>query len=212
MENKLSFLHNSISDAQQLIRFIDTKTVIIVTVLGAYVAAFFSKIDIILQYKIYFSNYFWATLILFIICIFICIQITIRIIKPTHNPMKNIIIEKDSIPKIKYFFAKNHYNKGIFYPYINSTKFKLEDRYEDYLLQISNLEEKDILATLTLELLKVNFIRNIKNDRFNILLKFIIIATLVFFVSYIILINESRNISQLMEIPLFDNNFFKLRL
>jgi len=51
MENKINFLNNAISDAQELIRFTDTKTAIVITILGGYIVAFFSNLEKIVQYS-----------------------------------------------------------------------------------------------------------------------------------------------------------------
>ena len=58
MENKINFLSLAISDAQELIRFIDTKTAIVITILGSYIVSFFVSLDKIAQYSDYYSCFF----------------------------------------------------------------------------------------------------------------------------------------------------------
>ena len=59
-ENKIELLYNLISEAQELIRFIETKTGIIITIVGAYVITFFTSIDKIIINCDNFSIWFWA--------------------------------------------------------------------------------------------------------------------------------------------------------
>src|SRR5574343_495856 len=89
--SKISFLSNAIADAQELIRFCDTKTAIVITILGSYIFAFFSNIEKIVKYSSGYSYGFWILLSLFLLFLILCIVLTTRIIKPTNNPIDNII-------------------------------------------------------------------------------------------------------------------------
>ena len=60
MEKKITFLTAAITDAQELIRFIDTKTAIVITILGAYIVAIFSVLDKIISNYNLFSLMFWS--------------------------------------------------------------------------------------------------------------------------------------------------------
>lgn len=191
--SKISFLSDAISDAQELIRFCDTKTAIIITILGAYVVSFFSSIDKIVEYSSGYSFGFWFFLILFLIFLALCIILTTRIIKPTNNPVDNIDFGQQSKPSLKYFLPLNDYSKGGFYPFKNSAKFKLKESFETYSQQLSVYTEADIISSLTLELFKVSFIRNIKNDRFNILLWLLVATTISFFIAYLFYSIETHN-------------------
>lgn len=183
--SKISFLSNAIADAQELIRFCDTKTAIVITILGSYIFAFFSNIEKIVKYSSGYSYGFWILLSLFLLFLILCIVLTTRIIKPTNNPIDNIIFGEQENPKLKFFLAKNDYSAGGIYPFQNSSEFKLNENFEEYLKVLNNINHEDIIQSLTLELFKVNYIRNIKNDRFNILLCLLAITTIIFIITYL---------------------------
>jgi len=182
---KISFLSNAISDAQELIKFCDTKTAIVITILGSYVFAFFSNIEKLVKYSSGYSIGFWILLSLFLLLLLLCIVITTRIIKPTNNPIDNIVFGNQKNPKLKFFLAPNDYSAGGIYAFQNSSKFKLKENFEEYLKNLNIVKDEEIIQTLTLELFKVNYIRNIKNDRFNILLYLLAFTTIIFILTYL---------------------------
>ncbi len=184
MENKINFLNTAISDAQELIRFIDSKTTVIITILSAYILAFFASLEKIIEYSSSYSFCFWLFLILFLILLIASIVITTRIIKPSNNPIENVILGNLSNPNLKFFITPNDYGNDKFYLFKNSKKFKLTENFETYLNGVNTFSNQDIIDSLTFELIKVSYIRNIKNDRFNSLLTLLIFTTLAFFISY----------------------------
>ncbi len=202
-DKKIEFLHSAISDAQELIRFIDTKTAGAVTILGAYTVAFFSKVDKIIKYSSDYSIWFWIFLFACIFCLALCILVTVRIIRPTNNPIENINFGGSPKPMVKYYLARNDYTKGSFYSFRNSKKFKLFERFDNFKQQLDSATDQDILDSLTLELFKVSFIRNIKNDRFNGLLWLLLITTFLFFTSYFFYSIETRQIIEYYKVPLY---------
>lgn len=200
-DSKISFLSDAISDAQELIRFCDTKTAIVITILGAYVVAFFSSLDKIIEYSFGYSGWFWFFLIAFFVLLILCIIVTTRIIKPTNNPVDNINFGGSDKPKVKFFLTPNDYSKGGLQTFANSSKFKLTENFETYSQLLGTADEKDIINSLTLELFKVSFIRNIKNDRFNTLLWLLVVTTISFFAAYLFFSIETHNtIEQLKHI------------
>lgn len=194
MENKIDFLKTSISDTQELIRFTDSKTAIVITILGAYVVAFFTSIEKIIKYSYDYSLWFWLFLILFVALLVICVLVTTRIIKPTNNPLKNIKLGSEQLPSLKFYLALNEYSKNEIFYLKNSDEFKLSESFETYIGQIKTTTDEDIIKSLTLELFKVSYIRNIKNDRFNILLKLLLLTTITFAIAYFFYSKETQNI------------------
>jgi hypothetical protein len=197
MENKINFLNTAISDAQELIRFTDTKTAIVITILGAYIVAFFSSLDKIIEYSGGYSLIFWFFLVLFFIFLSVCIWITARIIIPTNNPFENITLGSVVSP-LKFFIGPNKYKEN-FYPFRNSKEFKLEEDCGSYIetllgsSSVPQITDSDIIKSLSIELFKVSFIRNIKNDRFKILLWFLLATTIAFFISFLFYAIETHN-------------------
>lgn len=199
MEKKIDFLKTAISDAQALIQFTDSKTAVAITILSAYVVSFFTVIDKIVKYSWGYSAYFWFLLFLFFLLLVLCIIVTARIIKPTNNPADNINFESSVKPNLIFFLAPNAYVKDSFYFFYNSKKFKLKEDFETYLKQILTASEEDILKSLTFELLKVSYIRNIKNDRFHVLLWLLLGTTISFFICYFIFSIETQQTMDFIE-------------
>lgn len=193
MGNKIDFLNSAISDAQELIKFIDTKTAVIITILGAYLVPFFASLDKIIEYSSGYSNWFWFFIILFFILITLCIIVTARIIKPTNNPLENVNFGNSSKPTLKFFLTPNDYSKGSFQSFTNSDKFKLIENFQTYSQTLNAAGDIDIINSLTLELFKVSYIRNIKNDRLTTLLRLLVITTISFFISYLFFSIETHN-------------------
>jgi hypothetical protein len=193
MENKIDFLNTAISDAQELIKFIDTKTAVIITILGAFLVSFFASLDKIIENSSDYSNWFWFFIILFFVLITLCIIVTARIIKPINNPLENVNFGNSSKPTLKFCLTPNDYSKGSFPSLTNSNKFKLTENFETYSQTLNSAVDTDIINSLTLELFKVSYIRNIKNDRLNTLLCLLLITTISFFISYLFFSIETNN-------------------
>ncbi|MFN4027710.1 MAG: hypothetical protein ACK4IZ_09710 [Flavobacterium sp.] len=196
MEKKITFLNAAIVDAQELIRFIDTKTAIVITILGSYLVAIFTILDKIIFNSNLFSSLFWFLISLFTVLLIICIVITARIIYPTNNPQKNIVLGNMQVPTLQFYLPMNEYDSNLF-PFFNSEKFRLSTTLESYSSQLKN---KNIIQSLTYELLKISYIRNVKNDRFKVLIYFLIITTFIFFASYIIFQIEMSEINKQFEL------------
>lgn len=185
---KKEFLYAAISDAQELIRFTDNKTAIAITIVAAYIATLFSITENIVKYAPYLDTTFWVLLLITLGLILLCIVITARIIRPTTNPMHNIK-NQTAVPDLKFFIAPNEY-KGlskIAYPFWNCKSYKLSESLEIFIQNMDSADDKIIEKVLSIEMLKVNYIRNIKSDRFAILFN-VILATsgafIIFFIHY----------------------------
>ncbi len=200
MDNKINFLNTAISDAQDLIRFIDSKTAVIITILGAFVASYFLSIEKIVTYSSDYSLCFWISLMSFIIYLFLCILVTLRIIKPTNNPVENLNLEEAATPLLKYFIPTNSYTNKYLFPFFNSKNYKLTEKFKPYIKNLTKSKDNDILEILTLELFKVNYLRNIKNDRLNTQLWLLLFTSILFTISYLILNIESIEIAKQIEI------------
>jgi hypothetical protein len=196
-EKKIDFLYSAISDAQELIKFIDTKTAVAITIIGSIIVGLFTTLETTLKYFCFYSCWFHFLFYLLIILLVLCIWVTTRIIKPTNNPKDNLQIDPTKVFKLKFFIPVNKYRFG--FPFYNSDKHKLDEKFNDYSTSISSLTEPEIIDILTLELFKVSYIRNIKNDRFNYLLTFLILTTVIFFIEYVLYLNQTDDIKTILE-------------
>ncbi len=190
-EQKINFLTGAISEAQELIRFTEGKTALVVTLLGAYLIGAFTKVDRIIQYHYLFNCLFWISLILFAITTLLCVIVVARIIYHTTSPLINLKGVKGNTPNLKYFIVPNE-NKDLFYPFKNRSKYKLKIDYRTYLRSVKGATEEVIVETLTLELMKVSYIRNLKTDRFAHLLRLLLFTTIAFIFFYFMYTYESQ--------------------
>jgi hypothetical protein len=199
MDKKIELLYTAISDAQEIIRFIDTKTALVITILAAYIFAFFSSLDTIIKYSSDYSFYFWLFFSTFLVFFILCVVVTARIIKPTFNPASSIINQHEKSNTLEFFLYPNDYSKGFCYPFMNSKKFVLNVNYKDYTENLIKSTENDIVSALTFELFKVSYIRNLKNDRFNILVVLLVLLTISFFMSFLLYSLETNHIRTFYE-------------
>jgi hypothetical protein len=183
---KKEFLYAAIQDAQELIRFTDTKTAIGITVIAAYVATLFSMTENLVKYACCFDALLWLSLTVTFCLILICLVITARIIRPTNNPLENIK-NQSGVPDLKFYLAPNEYPglSKITFPFWNTKSYKLSESLDTFLQNLGAANDDTIEKVLSVELLKVNYIRNIKNDRFTILFNTILITSISFLIFYV---------------------------
>lgn len=193
--NKITFLIAAIADAQELIRFIDSKTAIAITLIGSYFIGYFTQLDKLVKYVHYYNAWLWLLISLFILLTVICVAIILRIIRPTHNPTENIDPGGATAPESLFFLPVNTYSNKLFVSFINSSKHKLGISYSGYASKFTPSTDDTMISVLSFELLKINFIRNIKTRRFNSLVKWLIVTTILFIASYILLIYQSQQAS-----------------
>lgn len=198
IDKKIEFLYHAISDTQGLIRFLDTKAAIVVSIVGALLIGCFSALEeIITKYNSY-STIFWILNVVFISLLFSCVIITRRIIRPTNDPSDNIVLGDLGKPKVNYFLALNNYNsKSIRKNFSNLKGFQLDEKFDSYVKNISNSTEQELLQSLSYELLKISYIRNIKNDRFNNLLNLLLYTTVLFIICFVVFILENVRIERI---------------
>lgn len=194
---KIEFLYFAISDAQELIKFIETKTAVAISIIGSIAVGLFTNLETILKYFNLYSHWFHFTFFMLIILLIICIWITTKIIKPIKNPRDNLQINLEKKNSLNFFIPLNKYQLG--FPFYNSGKHKLSEKLDDYITSVNNLTDLEIIEILSLELLKVSFIRNIKNDRFNHLVTCLILTTLIFVIEYVLYLNQTSNIKEILD-------------
>ena len=195
-DKKIEFLYNAIKDAQELIRFTDSKTAFIITILGAFFLGIFAALEDLVTNIGRFSVLFWILLVVLLILIVFCVVITKRIISPSNNPSKNIHLGNLNEPTLKFFLAPNNYHQSVLEQYYkNKDIYKLEETLESFLLLIEGATPTIIIKSLSFELLKVSYIRNIKNDRFDYLLNSLLITTILFIVVVLLYFIEKHDLS-----------------
>jgi hypothetical protein len=196
---KLEFLYAAIVDAQETIRFVENKLTVAITIIAGFMVGIFTTIDKIVQCKTELSGVFWLSLVSLIILITLCIIIIVRIITPTTKAHSNINIQGIKLPFIDFYISPNNYKKKAF-AFYNDDEFKLSKTLNTYHLELKEAKDEDFINSLSYEVLKINFIRNIKRDRLRVLVNFLVATTIAFFAFYIFYSIETQQIlSKLLE-------------
>lgn len=191
IKNKLDFLYKAIDDAQNAIRFTDTKA-------GAIMAFWAVLITGVINtrsewYKWLFGITVWydrviafgliALLILFWI---LSIWLVFVAVNPKTAP--NLHVDRDGVEVTGLFFLHGFKPEQPTYEqlYLDDTGLKLSMTTNEYVQKIGDLSDKKIRDELIFELQKVSYIRNIKIKRVNTSLTFVLafLITSVFLISF----------------------------
>lgn len=173
-----NFIYNAINDTQETIRFTDTKSGAVIVVSMGLIAGVITLIDkyykLLNQLTVLPKVITILGIIYFSVCLFISLILSLRSINPANNPNDHINIgDWSDWPNIKYYLS------GL----------SPSMRWEDYLWELKDLkfsisaseyyksmegsEDPDILKSLTIELLKLSYIKEKKMQRTKAALKWI---------------------------------------
>ncbi len=168
--DKKDLLITLIQDTQEASRFTETKTVVIVSILGGIVVNYISDIDEILKNFNTFSccNYILVTLVL--LCLVVNIYFLAKIIVPIANPVDKLAVELNKYPNL--FISDENINNN---------------NFSDYKKALKN---KNILNSLQLEYIKVSLIRNNKIKFYKKLIVGSIIQVVLFIIHLLIYRSE----------------------
>lgn len=167
-KNKLDFLYKAIDDAQNTIRFTDTKA-------GAVIAFWTLVLNVIIRTKDDWINIFGeiSQTEKFLIFIFIFVMLfffsrsiwlAYMTLVPRLNPKKHIVTSDFNAQDLFFISETNPEIKGK-YLYSNYENLQLKESAKDYHDKISDLDNIGIEKELVIELQKISFIRNIKLAR-----------------------------------------------
>ncbi len=172
-EKKIEFLYKSIEDAQQTIRFVDTKTSVTTFVVGLIAALLSSGLSDFADYFWNFTPFLQLVSIILILLITTLLGLTIhcaiQVVFPKTNPAEHVI--------------KTTPLKNIFYLYetklVNGVD-KIMPVYEEYLKKVNSLANADdIVLELAYELQKVSYIRESKISKVKEMKRYLRIALIV---------------------------------
>ncbi|MFS0882205.1 DUF3307 domain-containing protein [Metabacillus niabensis] len=193
-KSKLDFLYKAIDDAQNTIRFTDTKA-------GAVIAFWTLVLNVLIRTKDDWINLFGELSsnekILIIIFIFLMLFYFLRSIwlsymtlVPKLNPRKHIDIN-DFHAQDLFFISETHPEIKGKYLYGNYENLKLKNSAKDYHDKISKLDNNDIEKELVFELQKISFIRNIKISRTSTAITSVIYFLITIMLMFIYLFGNS---------------------
>ncbi|QOX63895.1 DUF3307 domain-containing protein [Anoxybacterium hadale] len=170
---KYEFLYNAISDTQETIRFTDTKSGAIIIIVMGFIAGLISLADEYYNYLSKLTGLSKDILIAgatgFIVFLIISLLISLKSINPSNSPIDHIktedLKEHSSLPNLKYYISglcPSMRWEDYFWELKGS---KLKISLGEYLKEINESNGQDFIKVLTLELLKLSYIKEKKIQR-----------------------------------------------
>ena len=195
------FIYKSIEDAQNTIRFTDTKAAAVIGFWTLIVTIFIGFEGEILKIATNINH--WTTAIFLIFLAVYMIYLFIRSVwlaymtlVPKSNPGEHI--DKDGVNThgLFYLFGYNYsFPLKDRYLYENKSDLKLAGTTKHHLESLNSLTDEAVLAELIFEQQKTSFIRNLKIDRVNLAISNIIAFLVVLLIILVYLVGEKLIIS-----------------
>lgn len=170
--DKKEIFNNLTQDAQENLRFIESKTAIITAVIGAILIYYLQGIEKTIKYYDSFSCINYCFFFLLMVCLGVNIFILINIISPIDNPMSKIPSQYTDYPNL----------------YLSKANLDLKspdlDDFQESFESDSKLEN-----ALELEYIKTSYIRNKKLSLFKKLVIGLFIQVILF-ITHLIIYNS----------------------
>lgn len=213
---KSNFIYNAINDAQETIRFTDTKSGAVIVVVMGLIAGVITLIDkyyILLKHLAFFPKVVAIVgVVYFSICLFISLILSLRSINPANNPNNHIDLgDWSDKPDIEYYLSglipSMRWEDYLWE--LKDVKFGINA--SEYYKSIEESKKSDLLKSLTLELLKLSYIKEKKMQRTKAALKWIeqCIWTVAFTIT-LVLITCNTKLTPSLNFEYLDYNTFLL--
>ena len=175
---RFNFIYNAINDTQETIRFTDTKSGAVIVVAMGLIAGVVTLLDkyytLLNQLAVLPKVIAIMGIIYFSVCLFISLILSLRSINPANNPNNHINIgDWQDMPNTKYYLSglTSSMRWEDYLWELNDLKFSLSA--SKYYKSIEESNDSDLLKSLTLELLKLSYIKEKKMQRTKAALKWI---------------------------------------
>jgi hypothetical protein len=178
INSKLTFLYKVLDDNQANIRFVDTKAAVGIAILSAILA---KSVAVIQASRPWFGRpvYLLTVEAMVMLSAVVAATLAFRVIFPTINPTKNVDLGGVPHPQ---FYVRDMEPRRWRRHFFSGPRFaKLKKTRADYVRELSEASEDDLLGTMAAEALKVSFIREIKTDRLIAFAYSLIFTATIFF-------------------------------
>lgn len=172
---KIDFLKTAIEDAQNIIRFTDTKAGAVLGFWGVILTGVLMVKDELIYWV--FSQEISVDRILIILLLLFMfvwaiksIWLSFLVLVPKNNPKEHICLDGISFGGLFYLHECNQSITGK-HLYFNRLDINLKVTSKDYIDRINKLDKDKIIEELAIELQKISFIRNLKVARVNVCLE-----------------------------------------
>jgi hypothetical protein len=171
--SRMEFLYNAVEDAQNTIRFIDTKAAFCVTLVSAMTAG-------VLQGHHAAHSVLDRTLIsLFLGLAALTLLVSMRVIFPVIKPPSDHSLHTTrTIPK--FFVSHHRSHHWLRHTFTNDAENVLSEDRGSYTASVKDASDDDLLIAMCDELLMVSLIRQIKSDRLHTAMYSVTAAIAVF--------------------------------
>jgi hypothetical protein len=178
ISDRMAFLYKILDDNQATIRFIDTKAALAVAVLSAMIGKIASEAEYLLHDP---SVGLWQQIVLcmFGVAALVSVVLLVRIIFPTSNPAANCNLESGAAgpPFLLSALSPKSLKRLVSN---NPGSSKLMQSQAEYVRQIADAQPEDLIRSVSAEVLKVSYIRQIKTNRFGALTLAVAVAAIAF--------------------------------
>lgn len=152
--SRLSFLHWAIEDAQNTVRFLDTKAAFCVTLLSGMVA-------VALQHPLTHPLVQHVLFPVFILVVASALLISLRVIFPTIIPHGS----SGAPASPKFFIGHNKGHHWIHHTVRTPRGNVLSETHTSYVQSLHNAEDEDLVSSMAETAVTLAFIRQVKSDR-----------------------------------------------
>lgn len=159
------FVQSAIDNATQMITLVDAKVGVLIALYGLIIAGIIEvrgeiANSLISTYENCMCLFVVLVSVISVSFLFLCVSIifAIKTVMPTINPSENII-------------HRNFADKQMWYVLLSSDKNHLEYSLDDYHRKLLMKNEQFCIKCLEYEMLKLSYIRNVKNNSFKISFK-----------------------------------------
>lgn len=178
-KNKTELLQFAINDAQEIIRFTETKTAICITVISAHFVALYTMLSNLTSPLYRFPVYFWVILSILLIGHVFVVYVTYRIILPRVNPLDQLNVDTAALPQQSLYLENT---KSGWLNVIFTNNARIKQSFSKYFDMFLALDQEKMIQLLVLELHKVSYIRNIKIARLRVLVGATLVTSAVFII------------------------------
>lgn len=210
-EKQFEFLKEAINDTQNTIRFIDSKASAVILLWSIVITALVSTYNKWIEWlRQFYKNeghleILFITLILLgmAICFILSLLLVYRTLLPNNSPVKHLKFDEVKL-KENYFLYSTDNKMSFFDLFRRNPKIKLRKPTKEFILNIKQLTDEQIIEEMAIELQKVSSIRLIKLQRIN--------KGIFFFLIFIVLLTILIVYSLISSLIQVDFNFFDISI
>jgi hypothetical protein len=177
---RLDFLYRSVSDAQETIRFLDTKAAFCVTLLSAMMAAAFTSV----AQNHHPHSLHWMALAIFAVTTLLTLALCLKVIFPTIHSQG--AFSATGLASPAFFLPHKKSRHRLLKSLWNTTSYPLGVTHDEHRESVVNASDMDLVHSMCDEVITVSVLRQVKSDRLRLAIVGLMLAVFFFFVQLIL--------------------------